>query len=59
MTPAERNLSANALNTPAWPWRFEEERASEQARAAGHANGRFNNIGRRAWWHGRDVDATL
>jgi hypothetical protein len=59
MTPVERNLPANTLNSPAWPWRFEDERVIELAWAAGLANGLFNNVGRRAWWHGRDIDATL
>jgi hypothetical protein len=59
MTPADKNLTANTLNSPAWPWRFEEECAIELARAVGSANDRFNNVGRRAWWHGRDVDDTL
>jgi hypothetical protein len=59
MTPVERNLPANTLNSPAWPWRFEDERVIELAWAAGLANGLFNNVGRRAWWHGRGIDATL
>jgi hypothetical protein len=47
MTPAERSLPSNGLNSPAWLRRFEEERAIELARAAGRTNGRFN-VGCRA-----------
>jgi hypothetical protein len=49
MMSAERSLSANALNSLAWPRRFEEERAIKLAWAGGHANDRFNNVGRRPW----------
>ncbi|KAK1681204.1 hypothetical protein QYE76_042052 [Lolium multiflorum] len=48
MTPAKRNLPANALDNPAWARWFEDKRAVELARAAERASGRFNNIGRRA-----------
>jgi hypothetical protein len=49
MTPAERNLPANALDSPAWAQRFKDERVVELVRAAGRASRRFNNIGHRAW----------
>jgi hypothetical protein len=49
MMSAERSLSANALNSLAWPRCFEDERAIKLARAGGHANDRFNNVDRRAW----------
>jgi hypothetical protein len=59
MTPADRSLPSNALNSPAWPRRFKEERAIELVRVAGRLIGLLNNICSRAWWLGHDVDATL
>jgi hypothetical protein len=37
LTPEERNLPANALNSPTWPHRFEDECAVELERAADRA----------------------
>lgn len=51
MAPAERSLPENAQNSPAWPWWFQDERDIELARSAG----RFNRVGRWAWWQGCDV----
>jgi hypothetical protein len=48
MTLSERNLPSNALHSPVWPRRFEEERAIELARAGGRTNGRFNNVSHRS-----------
>jgi hypothetical protein len=55
MSPANRSQPVNAQNNPAWPRRFQDERDIELARSAG----RFNRIGRHAWWKGRDDDVTL
>ena len=49
MTPAERALPDNALNSPTWPRRFQEERDRELARMAGPNAGRFNNICHWTW----------
>jgi hypothetical protein len=59
MTLAKRSQPGNAQNSPAWPQHFQDERDIELARSAGHDAGCFNRIGRQAWWHGRDVNATL
>jgi hypothetical protein len=59
MTLTERSLSLNALNSPAWSWQFEEERAIELARVGGRAYGLLKKIGHHAWWLGCDVDGTL
>ena len=60
MTPAERALPDNALtNEETWMRRFQQERADEIARMPGNNAGRFNNIGGRSWWSGRDVDGVL
>jgi hypothetical protein len=59
MMLAERSQPGNAQNSPAWPRCFQDERDIELARSAGRDAGRFNRIGRQAWWHGHDVDATL
>jgi hypothetical protein len=59
MTLAERSHPSIAQNSPAWPWRFQKERDIKLARSAGRGPGRFNRIGRRGWWQGRDVDVTL
>jgi hypothetical protein len=59
MMPAKRKLPANTLGSPNWPQRFEDERVVKVARAAGRSRGRFNTVGRRAWWDGREVNATL
>ena len=59
MSPAERRLPKNAPTSPRWRERFEDERSVEITRLAGPGTGRYNTAARRAWWHGRDVDATL
>ena len=59
MTPAERALPENAWNSLSWPRYFQEERDIELARSTGAAAGRFNRIGRHAWWSVRDFDTTL
>jgi hypothetical protein len=59
MTPAERKLLDNAVDSPTWQRRFEDESVVELARAADRSRGRFNTVGHRAWWYGRDVDTTL
>jgi hypothetical protein len=48
MTPEERNLRENALESPSWAGLFEHERAVEVARTDNLSGGRFNNVGRRA-----------
>ncbi|KAK1663246.1 hypothetical protein QYE76_051405 [Lolium multiflorum] len=59
MTPEERNLPENALESPSWAWRFEHECSVKLARTDNLSGGRFNNVGRRSWWYGRSVDDTL
>jgi hypothetical protein len=59
MTPEERNLPENALESPAWARRFEHERAVKLARTDNLSGGRFNNVNRRARWYVRFVDDTL
>jgi hypothetical protein len=59
MTLAERNLPDNAVDSPAWQRRFEDERTVELVWAANRSRGRFNIVSRRALWYGRDVDTTL
>jgi hypothetical protein len=59
MSPAERSQPASAQNNPTWPRRFQEKRDNELARLAGSDASRFNRVGRRDWWQGRDVDTTL
>jgi hypothetical protein len=48
MTPEERNLPENALESMSWALRFEHERAVELARTDNLSGGRFNNVGRHA-----------
>jgi hypothetical protein len=55
MSSAGRSRPSNALTVPAWPRRFDEERAIELARSAGRDTVCFNRIGRWAWWQGRDA----
>jgi hypothetical protein len=49
----------SAQTNPAWPRCFQDERDIELKRSASRDAGRFNRIGCRAWWKGRDVDTML
>jgi hypothetical protein len=55
----ERELPENTPSRGIWLSRLQRERQEELGEFAGPYVGRYNVIGRRAWWANRDVDAVL
>jgi hypothetical protein len=55
----ERELPENAPRCGIWLPRLERERHAELGEFAGPYVGRYNVIGRRAWWQNWDVDDVL
>jgi hypothetical protein len=55
----ERDLPENAPRRGIWLARLQRERQEELGEFAMPYVGRYNVVGRRAWWQNHDVDDVL